>query len=207
MSTSDEAELRELIQRARALLESGIAPGVVFGQIAVLPDCRDAALAICVALRIPEAEAARRWAREVERLPESAFPPGAEEDLGWILEWGGFFDVHPELDARQKQIRALLFRAASFMGGIPSGYANSLERRLNMGRFGDAFISLAARNPRPTSESPQEYWRNLLAAAELLTDVEDEQFAPSVQRCRQMADATDGTDEQTRRSGSDSVLE
>jgi hypothetical protein len=131
----------------------------------------------------------QRWTDIGEPLMDLV-QPGEPADLGTFLELAGFFDLHRQLDERELPIRHLLDQAlaTAAAGGLPSGYAHTLSRKLHTGRLSEAFVLMATYGPRRQLPDPAAYWTHLLAAADLLAITNDDQFDSCVARCRQMLD-------------------
>ncbi|GAA1971772.1 hypothetical protein GCM10009838_33960 [Catenulispora subtropica] len=95
----------------------------------------------------------------------------------------------PPLDEREQRIRLLLDQAVeqafAALGGLPSGYAHGLSRKLQTGRLAEAFISMVTFGGQRQPPMPAEYWTRLLAAADLLAMPEDNQLEPYIVACRQ----------------------
>jgi hypothetical protein len=170
-------------------LLAGARPDAVFATLAEdTHDYRGAALAVCTAAGIPRAQAQQRWIADgAELVPQ--VQPGDAAELGFFLELAGFFDVHRQLDEREQHIRHLLDqavdRAFATLGGLPSGYAHGLSRKLRTGRLAEAFVSMATFGARQRHPMPAAYWTHLLAAADLLAISDDDQFESCVVACRQ----------------------
>lgn len=191
MDERDDGEDHVLFQRAHAALRAGARPEAVFATLAEdTHDLRAAALAVCAALGVPQQQARQRWEKTGEALLSQMQPGDEAGELGEFLEFAGFFDVHPDLNERDQHARRLLEQAFSAAGGIPSGYAHGLIRKLQTGRLADAFVSMATHGARRSRPTPPEYWRDLLAAAELLSGTENDQFEPCVALCRQQLGQT-----------------
>jgi hypothetical protein len=191
MDERDDGEQHVLFQRAHAALQASVRPEAVFATLAGdTHDLRAAALAVCAALGVPRQQAQQRWAKTGEALLSQMRPGDEARDFGDVLEYAGFFDVHPDLNERDQHARRLLERAFNAAGGIPSGYAHGMIRKLQTGRLADAFVSMATHGARRSRPTPPDYWRDLLAAAELLSSTENDQFEPCVALCRRQLEQT-----------------
>lgn len=189
MNARDDGAEKALVQRAHAGLLTGARPDAVFAMLAEdTHDYRGAALAVCTAAGIPLAQAQQRWADVAADLVPQVEPDDAAE-LGFFMEQVGFFDVQRQLDEREQQIRYLLDQAVdqafAALGGLPSGYAHGLSRKLQTGRLAEAFVSMATFGDRRRRPMPVAYWTHLLAAAELLAITDNDQFESCVALCRQ----------------------
>lgn len=179
------------MQRARAGLLAGGRPEAVFTALAKdIGDYRAVALAMCAVAGIPRAQAQQRWADTGEQVA-ALIEPGEEADLGAILELAGVFDVHRRLDENELQIRHLLDLAYAAAGGLPSGYGQGVIRLLQTGHLTDAFVSMTTYGARRGRPMPPAYWSHLLAAADLVTDTDDDRFESCVTLCRRMLDQAD----------------
>jgi hypothetical protein len=157
-----------LIGEARRKLRAGATAVGVFAELAErTADWHASALAVCLALGIPDCEA-KRQLREGPAELYRRFHPGEETECGELLEMIGVFDVRRPLDAHGEEIRRFLEAAISAMGDLRSGHALGLSRRLVTGQLTSAFLSLARVGPRPHRGSAAEYWAALVAAGELL---------------------------------------
>ena len=193
METTADVEDQSLYHRARAELDAGRRPDAVFEALVVdTLDPRAVALAVCSALGVPLEEARQRWTETGEPLMERIIQPDEFAESGALLELAGFFDVHRQLDEREQRIRDLLDQALATVvgGGLPSGYAHSLFRKLQTGRLAEAFISMATHAAQSRRPVPTEYWTHLLAAADLLAITDDDRFDSCVATCRRMLSQT-----------------
>ncbi|MFF5489798.1 hypothetical protein [Streptomyces virginiae] len=138
------------VERAREALASGLPPVEVYAALAVGADFQDTALAVCEALGIPRADVQRRL-RGAEEL-WGDFAPGDEEFLGELLDLIGVFDVHVVLDESGERVRRLLGRSMGVLGGIASGAAFSIGRKLDTGRLPEAYTVLVGLPVREARE-------------------------------------------------------
>ncbi|MEV6241814.1 hypothetical protein [Lentzea sp. NPDC051838] len=126
----------DLVGEAHALLADGRKPEEVFVALAV--DGRrhyEVALAVCVALGIPEAEAAERLEPDDGLWDDPEIEP---EDAAWMLDVGGLFDVHVQLSAEDQQVADQLWCDYRARGDSGSGYVFYFSRLIKMGRLDDA---------------------------------------------------------------------
>nr|WP_216377795.1 hypothetical protein [Streptomyces asoensis] len=152
-------------------------------------DPRAAAVTIFVGLGIAREEAERR-VREAEPL-FSDLEPEEEETLALFLDRSHVFVVDRRLDAREREIRALLGRAVGAMGAVRSGLGHSLHRWLRTGDLARAYLSLAKGNQVTATGDPSVYWSALVAAGDLLPvgqgGGEREGLEEARAHCRRMA--------------------
>ncbi|MFE6905161.1 hypothetical protein [Streptomyces erythrochromogenes] len=173
------------VERAREALASGLPPVEVYAALAVGADFRATALAVCDALDIPRADAEHRL-RGTEEL-WGDFAPGDEEFLGELLDLAAVFDVHVTLDEPGEQVRRLMDRSMSALGGIGSGAAFGISRKLATGRLPEAYTVLAGLPVRERGD-PARYRAELIAAGELLADwlpPDDREAAGRVREARE----------------------
>ncbi|UUY50854.1 hypothetical protein NRK68_28630 [Streptomyces yangpuensis] len=171
--------------RARQALASGLPPAEVYAALAVGAGFRDTALAVCDALGIPRADAEHRL-RGTEEL-WGDFAPGDEELAGELLDLAAVFDVHVTLDEPGEQVRRLLGRSMGALGGIGSGAAFSISRKLATGRLPEAYTVLVGLPVRDRGD-PARYRAELIAAGELLADwlpPDDQEAAGRVREARE----------------------
>ncbi|GGP85522.1 hypothetical protein GCM10010266_04750 [Streptomyces griseomycini] len=175
-----------LVDRARdALHAGGEEADVCAGLARDTGDPRAAALATCLALGVPRAEAERRLATQEAAAAFAELGPGDEEALALVLQAGGAFVVDRRLDAHEQRIRDLLGAAVTAYGaGLPSGLAVSLWRWLRAGELARAYLQLARREARADG-SPSAYWAALVTAGELLPDGDG--IDEAREHCRRMA--------------------
>ncbi|MFF4698032.1 hypothetical protein [Streptomyces chattanoogensis] len=187
---SDDAGLP--VETARAALGAGVPAVDVFAELALkAADLQSAALAVCLALGVPRADAEQRLDGSDELLDE--LNPGEERTGGEILETLGVFDVDRSLDERGEEIKRWLGTAIGAHGTFGSGHAHSLWRRLRTGALTGAFLSLADSGPHPVEGAPSTYWEALTRAGELLSADNrevDERFEKALERCRRQAAGT-----------------
>jgi hypothetical protein len=184
MSQAGAEQQQALMRRARESLDNGVSPDAVFADLAVdARDLRAVAIAVCMAAGTPRADAEGRWDYDIEQL-RAELHDGDEAAFGDILEMTGFFDFHRPLDEREQHVRAELRQAMATALPLPSGYAHLLGRMLQTGRLTSAFIKMTT---LPLTDATA-YWAHLLAAADLLTGSEDDQFESCVNLCRQRLD-------------------
>ncbi|MER7757651.1 hypothetical protein [Kitasatospora sp. NPDC097643] len=147
-----------------------------------------AARAVCLALDIPLAEAARRLNDCYAALLANP-RPGTESDTGELLEALGVFDIPKALDARDLAIVDLFLTAIDALGGIRAGHQHGLARWFVTGNLTAAYLSLAAAQPRPGTGDPARYWPTLVTAGELLsaTPTPDPRLKPALTHCRTRA--------------------
>jgi hypothetical protein len=186
VSAASDEEI--LVRRARDALLAGARPQAVFATLAEdTHDYRGAALAVCTAAGNPRALALQRWTDEGAEVLEQILPSDPAE-VGFFLELAGFFDVHRQLDDHEQRIRDLLDQAVkqafATSGGLPSGYAHGLSRKLLTGRLAEAFIAMATFGARRQDLVSTAYWTHLLAAADLLAVSDDDEFESCVAVCR-----------------------
>ncbi|MER6479007.1 hypothetical protein [Streptomyces filamentosus] len=149
-------------------LRAGAAPGAVCGELAARTRWWwDAALGVGRALGIPEPELLDRLRRDPGEVQDE-LGPGEEELYGELMEELGVFDVAARLDERELLIAERLRAAVRAMGGVASGHAQALSRRLVTGEPAWVFHSLARSGPRSSCGRPAEFWEALVEAGELL---------------------------------------
>ncbi|MFE2052739.1 hypothetical protein ACFXAS_30165 [Streptomyces sp. NPDC059459] len=193
MVSSAGADVVEaLASAARERLRTGAAPAVVCGELAGQTRWWwDAALAVGQARGIPKPELLRRVRSDPERV-QHELGPGQEDLYGELLERSGVFDVAKQLDERELVIAKHLRSAIGAIGGVASGRALGLSRRLVLGELADVFRSLARSGPRADRGRPREFWEALVSAGELLDPADgDDQgtVAQALDSCRaHMAD-------------------
>ncbi|MFF3014667.1 hypothetical protein [Streptomyces sp. NPDC057939] len=154
------------VERAREALRSGATPVEAYTELAAgTRDLRGAALAVCEALGIPRADAGTRLGDGDGRW--GGFGPGEESLLGELLETIGVFDTPVALDEPGERIRALMRRAPGALGGIASGAALGVHRKLYAGRLPEAYATLV-RLPVRECGDPVRYWATLGTVGELL---------------------------------------
>ncbi|MGW3039348.1 hypothetical protein ACWC9T_04690 [Kitasatospora sp. NPDC001159] len=178
-----------LVAEARERLRAGVAPAVVCGELAVRVPQRweGAALAVGLALGIEEAELRRRLSSEPGLQAE--FRPGEEDLYGEVLEIFGVFDVTKQLDERERVIAEHLRAAWRAQGSLGSGHAVGLHRGFVKGELASVFRSLTRFGPRAGRGRPAEFWTRLIAAGELLDQVD---VAQALDECRRrLADCVD----------------
>jgi hypothetical protein len=178
------AEFEELVTEARRLLAGGTAPGEVFTRVVArsLDDCLAAAVAVCVAVGIPRAEAEERLAGEERPWP---IEPEDVPFLGEYLEGCGLFDIHVEYEGEQRRIADLVRRAFGEMCPVPSGLALSFIRPFETGRLHDAFVFVSRPERGYSGVDTPEYWQRLVDVAELLGPDGDAEYVDAVRRCRE----------------------
>ncbi|CAL9447782.1 hypothetical protein SUDANB176_02377 [Streptomyces sp. enrichment culture] len=178
-----------LVGRARdALRAGGEEADVCAGLARDTGDPRAAALATCLALGIPRAEAGRRLTTEEAAAAFDELGPGEEEALALMLRAEGAFVVDRELDAHEQRIRDLLGAACTAYGGLPSGLAVSLGLWFRAGELTRAYLQLASPRRKVRADgSPSAYWAALAAAGELLPDGDDG-IDEAREHCRRMAE-------------------
>ncbi|MEZ0110472.1 hypothetical protein ABH920_004487 [Catenulispora sp. EB89] len=192
MDDRDDGKDEVLVRRAYTALQGGdTRPEAVFATLAEeAGDYRAAALAVCAAVGVPRSQAHQRWAGIGEEALSQMLPGDEAADLGVFLELAGFFDVHPDLAEPEQQARRLLEQAFAAAGGVPSGYAHNLIRKLRTGRLAEAFVSMVTYGAGRSRLTPREYWEYLLAAAELLPGADVDRFESCVTMSRQRLDQT-----------------
>ncbi|MFF0393272.1 hypothetical protein ACFYS8_31930 [Kitasatospora sp. NPDC004615] len=162
-----------LAEEARERLRSGAEPAVVCGELAVRTvRWWDAAVAVGLAMGIPEQELRRRLHDDPDEM-QSPFEDGDEALYGELLEMAGVFDIHRQLDARESAVEKRLRAAMGAMGGLGSGHAHGLLRRFAKGELDSVLRSLARFGPRTGRGRPVEFWEALVAAGELLVELAD----------------------------------
>ncbi|WP_030275847.1 hypothetical protein [Streptomyces sp. NRRL B-24484] len=176
-----------LLAAARQRLRAGAAPTAVCGELAARTHCWwEAASAVGRAAGIPEPELRRRLHGEPAQV-QRALGPGEEEAYGELLSMLGVFDVHEQLDGRAAAIAEHLRTAVAAMGGVASGHALGLSRRMAEGELTDAFRSLARLGPRARGGRPTAFWAALVTAGELLDPADREESAAvteALAKCR-----------------------
>ncbi|MEU7601384.1 hypothetical protein AB0B78_00500 [Streptomyces sp. NPDC040724] len=173
------------VDRAREALRSGLPPAEAYAALAVGADFRQTALVVCDALGIPRADVEDRL-RGSEEL-WSDFAPGDEELLGELLDLAAVFDVDVTLDEPGEHIRGLMQRATDALGGIASGVAFGIGRKLDTGRLPAAYAVLVGL-PVHEGGDPVRYRAELSTAGELLAawlPPEDEAAAALVREARE----------------------
>ena len=126
----------DLVEEARALLADGEQPEEAF--IALAVDGRpqyEVALAVCVAVGIPEADA-------VERLKSGLFWEHDEgldtEEMAWVFDYGGLFDLPNEPSAEDQQIADQLWRDYRAHGDKTFDNVCRFGRLIRRGRLDEA---------------------------------------------------------------------
>ncbi|MER6362416.1 hypothetical protein [Kitasatospora sp. NPDC001527] len=128
--------------------------------------------------------------RRLHAAPEQVrggLRPGEEQVYGELLGTIGVFDLPRRLDARERAIAEHLRAAVRAMGGVASGHAALLARRLAAGEPADAFGTLAHSGPRAGGGRPTAYWAALVAGGELLDTANGDTHggvAPALAECR-----------------------
>ncbi|MER5416716.1 hypothetical protein [Streptomyces virginiae] len=186
------------VERAREALASGLPPTSVYAALAVGADFQDTALVVCDALGIPRADAEQRL-RGAEEL-WGDFAPGDEGLLGELLDLIGAFDVHVALDEPGERVRRLLGRSMGALGGIASGAAFSIGRKLDTGRLPEAYTVLVGLPVRERGD-PARYRAELIAAGELLATwlpPDDQEAAGRVREARERCARRDASGSRPR---------
>ncbi|MFJ3631211.1 hypothetical protein [Streptomyces sp. NPDC090112] len=152
------------VERAREALSVGLTPVDVYAGLAAgTGDRRGAALTVCDALGIPRPDAESRL-RGTEELWDG-FGPDEEQLVGELLDLVGLFDVHTTLDEPGEHLRTLMNRARAALGGIASGAASALWRRLATGRLPEAYALLVGLPVREGGDAAR-YWALLTTVGE-----------------------------------------
>ncbi|MFE6053210.1 hypothetical protein ACFQ6N_20820 [Kitasatospora sp. NPDC056446] len=171
---------------ARHALARGHTPAATYALLArrsrrPLPSAR----AVCLALGVPLADAARRLDDCHDAL--LADPrPSSETDTGELLEALGVFDVPKPLTPTELAVVAQFLTAVDAMGGIRPGHRHGLDRWFTTGNLTAAYLSLVAAQPMPRTGDPAAYWTALVSAGELLatTPNPDTRIKFALTRCR-----------------------
>ncbi|MFJ5636465.1 hypothetical protein ACIQF5_28000 [Streptomyces goshikiensis] len=176
-----------LLLDARTMLGSGRDAEEVFTELAVRTgDWGACALAVCLALGVPQTDAEARI-REVHPLLEE-LTAGEEDFAASLLVCGQVFVVDRVLDDRGERIRDLLWVAA----GARWGYPGSLLAWFRGGELTKLFLFFAKTEFRGRRGSPTDFWAAMVNAGELLAGEDGpDQDAVTVglERCRAQAAA------------------
>lgn len=176
-----------LLLDARTMLGAGRNAEEVFTELAVRSsDWGACALAVCLALGVPQTDAEARI-REVHPLLEE-FTAGEEEFAASLLVCGQVFVVDRVLDDRGERIRDLLWVAA----GARWGYPGSLLAWFRGGELTKLFLFFAKTEFRGRRGSPTDFWAAMVTAGELLAgedDPDQDAVTEGLERCRAQAAA------------------
>ncbi|MCX5294962.1 hypothetical protein OG898_00445 [Streptomyces sp. NBC_00193] len=178
-----------LVLQAREMLATGKGEEEVFAELAARTGEWDAcALALCLALGVPEPDAEARI-REARPLFDE-FEVGEEDLVAMFLACGHVFVVDRVLDGRGERIRDLLWTAACARGGFPGG----MIPWFRTGELTKIFLLFAKTRFRNGRGSPPEFWAAMVAAGELLAteDGPDEaEVTAGLEHCRAQATTVD----------------
>ncbi|MEU9103440.1 hypothetical protein ACWDYJ_22745 [Streptomyces sp. NPDC003042] len=176
-----------LVLEAREMLATGRGKEEVFAELAARTGEWDAcALALCLALGVPRADAEVRIS-EVRPL-FAEFEVGEEDLVAMLLGCGHVFVVDRVLDGRGERIHDLLWTAACARGGFPGG----MIPWFRTGELTKIFLLLAQTRFRNGRGSPPEFWAAMVTAGELLAteDGSDQaEVTAGLEHCRAQATA------------------
>lgn len=171
------------------MLAAGRGEEEVFAELAARTGEWDAcALALCLALGVPRADAEVRI-REVRPLFEE-FEVGEEGLVAMLLACGHVFVVDRVLDGRGERIRELLRSAACARGGFPG----STIPWFRTGKLTKIFLFFTQTRFRNGRGSPPEFWAAMVTAGELLATEDGPDRAEvtaGLAHCRAQATALD----------------
>lgn len=147
------------------------------------------ALAVCVAVGIPRAEADQRLgSRDLADWnvdgDEQMSRGDCVSSLADFLAAVGTFDLPVELSGDQRRIADLLAAAITEIGAIRSGHALSYHLAVRRGRLDEALVMLSCPERMGREVDTKTYWGRLVEAAEMFGSDGDAEYVEAVQRCR-----------------------
>ncbi|MFE9933455.1 hypothetical protein [Streptomyces sp. NPDC005533] len=180
-----------LLLDASTMLGAGRDAEEVFTELAVRTgDWGACALAVCLALGVPQTDAEARI-REVHPLLEE-FAAGEEDFAASLLVCGQVFVVDRVLDDRSERIRDLLWVAAGARWGYPGSLLAWFRGGELTKQLTKLFLFFAKTQFRGRRGSPTDFWAAMVAAGELLAGEDGPDQADvtvGLERCRAQAAA------------------